>query len=395
MECLKTYKINLKRQFIRQNTKKQKEEWYKFRRKIKNMIRVATKIANYVIQPDIRKQKITSKHVKHLGDLKTTISNQIIRKYKNNKKCKKISNVNLIIPANHSRKYKSVQYNDKTNDLYIVPLKLHLKWTCPIKFIKINQVEINKDYAYVCITVNKEKDKEYKNMIGVDLNIKHNLASVGNPSNKTVKYLGKDYIYKRVKYKKIRRRFQKQGRLWKVKEMNNKEQRVMNDLNHKLSNEIVKIAKNNNANITFENLKGIRKTAKVNKNFKYFLNSWQFYTLQSFVEYKSMIEGIRIVFVNPKYTSQICSNCDKINKCESKKYVCSECKLHIHRDENASYNIANRGIQASNSLEDSTGQLTCPDSNPDRSKVKPQKIKVKSKDKSKNGSGRKSRTPRL
>jgi len=53
----------------------------------------------------------------------------------------------------------------------------------------------------------KENDKEYKNMIGVDLNIKHNLASVGNPSNKTVMYLGKDYIYKRVKYKEIRRRF--------------------------------------------------------------------------------------------------------------------------------------------------------------------------------------------
>ena len=83
---------------------------------------------------------------------------------------------------------------------------------------------MNKDYAYVCMTVNKEKDKEYKNMIGVDLNIKHNLASVGNPSNKTVTYLGKDYIYKCVKYKEIRKMFQKQGKLWKVKEMNNKEQ---------------------------------------------------------------------------------------------------------------------------------------------------------------------------
>jgi IS605 OrfB family transposase len=177
--------------------------------------------------------------------------------------------------------------------------------------------------------------------------------------------------------------------------MNNKEQRVMNDLNHKMSNEIVKIAKEHKANIAFEKLKGIRKTAKVSKNFKYFLNSWQFYTLQSFVEYKSMIEGIKTVFVDPKYTSQICSNCGKINKCESKKYVCGKCNLHIHRDENASYNIANRGIQALNSLEDSTGQLACPDSNPDQSKVKSSKIKVKSKDKSKNGSGRKSRTPRL
>jgi len=36
--------------------------------------------------------------------------------------------------------------------------------------------------------------------------------------------------------------------------MNNKEQQVMNDLNHKLSNEIVKIANNNNADIVFQKL---------------------------------------------------------------------------------------------------------------------------------------------
>ena len=56
--------------------------------------------------------------------------------------------------------------------------------------------------------------------------------------------------------------------------MNNKEQRIMNDLNHKLSNEIINIAKKNKANISMENLKNIRQTAKNNKNFRYFLNSW-------------------------------------------------------------------------------------------------------------------------
>lgn len=346
MECLKTYKIKLKRQFIRNNCKNQKQKWYKFRREVKRMIKVATKVANYVIRPDIKYKNISTKDIRHLGKLKTTISNQIIKKYKNNKKCKKISNVNLTIPANFNNKYPSIQYDAKKKDLYIKPLRLHLKWKCPVKFVKINQVEMNKDYAFICLTVNKNEEQKYKNVLGVDLNIKHNLASVGNPDTDFIKYLGRNYIYERVKYKEIRRRFQKQKRLWKIKEMNNKENRVMNDLNHKLSNEIVKLARKEKANISFEKLTNIRKTAKVSKSFRYFLNSWQFYTLQKFVEYKANVEGIQTVFIDPKYTSQTCSNCGEINKCVSKKYRCKKCKLSIHRDKNASFNIANRGKQA-------------------------------------------------
>ncbi len=37
----------------------------------------------------------------------------------------------------------------------------------------------------------------------------------------------------------MRSRWQKQGKLWKVKEMGNKEQRVMNEKNHKLAREIM------------------------------------------------------------------------------------------------------------------------------------------------------------
>ena len=56
------------------------------------------------------------------------------------------------------------------------------------------------------------------------------------------------------------------------------------------------------------------------------------------------MEGIETFVVNPKYTSQMCSNCKKINKCQGKKYRCNKCNLQIHRDENAAYNIANKAL---------------------------------------------------
>ena len=342
-DSIRTYKIRLKRQFIRRNKNSEKLRWNEFKNNIEDMLITARKIANYVIQPDIKHTNITTKDTKFLGKIKSTIANQIIRKYKNNTKCKKITNVNLIIPANYGKKYQDIIYNEEINDLYIKPLRLHLHWSCPIEFIKINQVELNTKYVYVCVTIANNDFKAYENMIGVDLNIKHNLAAIGNPEEKTVSYLGQQCIYDRLKYKNIRKRFQKQKRQWKIKEMGNKENRYMNDLNHKISHEIVKLANNNNANISFENLTGIR---KVSKSFKYFLNSWQFYTLQKFVEYKSNEEGIQVVYVDPYMTSQTCSNCGSINKCSSKKYVCGNCNLHIHRDKNASFNIANKGVQS-------------------------------------------------
>ena len=52
---------------------------------------------------------------------------------------------------------------------------------------------------------------------------------------------------------------------------------------------------------------------------------------------------IKTYYINPKFTSQTCSKCKEINKCKNKKYKCAYCGLQIHRDENASYNIANKG----------------------------------------------------
>lgn len=349
MVSLLTYKIHVPRNFLRNSNKRL---WYDTRRRINKYIRVARRIAQYAILH--KKEKITSKTVKTLGTIPSIIACQTIRKYKNNKTCKKISNVNLIVPACSTVKYPSVIHDQNSKVLLIKPLKMKLRWNCPVEYNKINQIEINNEYCYVTVTIEDIIKKQYQEMIGVDLNIKHNLAAVGNPKNKHVEYLGRNYIYQRVKYKEIRKRFQKQNRLHKVKELGNKEQRVMNDLNHKLSKRVLDISKEQTANVSIEDLTGIRQTARSNKSFRYFLNSWSFYQFRIFLEYKAEQRyGCLIVPVDPKYTSQDCSSCGERTKCNGKKYQCSnqKCKLEIHRDENSSYNIANKGKKILQSVE--------------------------------------------
>lgn len=337
-----TFKIKLKRNFIRRNKKSEKKKWYKFRRQINKYMKVTRRIANFCIKGDVRYGKLTSAGVKHLGYVPSIIACQTIRKYKGNLNCKKISNVNLIIPACTKAPNPSIIYNKQKTTLTIKPLKLNLRWKCPVDFEKINQVELNNEFAFVCVTVSDEKKRKYKECIGVDLNIKHNLAAVGFKKKDKCKYLGRGYIYERVKFKEIRRRYQKQGRLNRVKQMGSKESRVMNDLNHKISKKIIDIAIKRDANISFEKLSGVR-NAKTSKGFRYFLNSWQFYRLQQNVVYKTKLQGIKTVFIDPRYTSQDCSDCGERNKTTTKKYHCKSCGLKIHRDKNASFNIEGRG----------------------------------------------------
>ena len=96
-------------------------------------------------------KKITSKTVKHLGKIPSSIANQTVKKYKNNFKCKTASNVNLIVPACSTVKYPSVTYDEISRVLTIKSLKLSLHWYCPIWFNKICQVELNNRYCYITV----------------------------------------------------------------------------------------------------------------------------------------------------------------------------------------------------------------------------------------------------
>jgi len=89
--------------------------------------------------------------------------------------------------------------------------------------------------------------------------------------------------------------------------------------------------------VVMENLKNIRTTAKYNK----WVHKWAFRQLQSFIEYKALAKGIRVVYVNPRYTSKSCSVCHNIDTIRHSGFVeCKTCGHCSDSDFGASKNIA-------------------------------------------------------
>jgi len=294
----------------------------------------AKKIALFAIN---NRHSLSSKNVKHIG-LKSAISNQILRKYGLNRKCKAIRSVKLIIPN------PSIRVDQKERLIRIPCLKLELNYQFKNTFAKVNQIEIDNVYAYVSCWFEDGKPKKYTNNLGVDLNTTGHCAVVAIPKTGKVYKLGKKAEHIHKKYNSIRKNLQKQKRYKLLKKVKNRESRIIKDLNHKISKKIIDIAEENKCNIKLENLKGIRRSAKVRRSFKYALNSWSFYQLQQFIEYKAKQQGLVVLYIAPEYTSKSCSRCGHIGNRNDKIFKCPHCGHVDHADAQAAFNIAKRQI---------------------------------------------------
>jgi IS605 OrfB family transposase len=115
-------------------------------------------------------------------------------------------------------------------------------------------------------------------------------------------------------------------------------------LNHRWSKALVEYAlKTGCGTIQMEDLTGI----KEDTGFPKMLRHWTYYDLQQKIEYKAEEKGIKVVKVNPKYTSQRCSQCgyiDKGNRPDQKTFQCLKCGFKHNADYNASQNLSIKNI---------------------------------------------------
>lgn len=273
----------------------------------------------------------TSKDVKHIG-LKSVIANQILKKYSGNKKLKRINSVKLTIPS------QGIKLDQLNRKITIPSLKLVLSYLFKNGFTKINQIELDREFAYISVSVDEQSSMAVTDYMGIDRNATSHIAVCALPNGKVLK-LGKKAQFTHNKYKGIRKRLQKRKRFRKLKDSKRKEANIIRDLNHKISSKVVQTAKSNGIGIKLEQLKGIRKTKKQAKSFKGTLHSWSFYQLEQFIEYKAKLLGVPVVYINPKYTSQRCHKCGVIGNRTKKKFYC-QCGVVEHADVNAAFNIA-------------------------------------------------------
>jgi putative transposase len=144
----------------------------------------------------------------------------------------------------------------------------------------------------------------------------------------------------------LRRKLGQKKLLKVVKRIGNRESRTTNDQLHKIAKRIIDEAEQLNAIIAIGNLKGVRKNGR-GRRFNRKLNSWPFWRLRQYIEYKANWRGIRVVEVSEAYTSQRCWRCGAIGIWSGKHhrlFECPRCGLKENADRNGAFNIGRRAL---------------------------------------------------
>lgn len=309
---------------------------------------------NSIVQTMINTQcvKFTSKDIQ--ANLPSAVKNQAIQDAKSVFKKYKKTNV---VPILKKPVCIWNNQNYKINDSYIsFPVYTNGKSTrIKVKAIlteyqkqqlqhKLGTLRITKKsgkwIAQVAIDVNEQQTQNTPVIMGVDLGLKVPAVAVTNNGKISFFGNGRKNKYIRRKYKVLRQQLGKAKQLKKIKQIGDKEQRWMKDQDHKISRQIVNFAKENHVSvIRLEKLTNIRNTARTSRKNEKNLHTWSFYRLSKYIEYKANLEGIKVEYVNPKYTSQKCPKCQTLNKANDRKYVCKCCGYTTHRDRVGAFNI--------------------------------------------------------
>lgn len=180
--------------------------------------------------------------------------------------------------------------------------------------------------------------------LGVDLGVV-NIAATSDGT----RHSGRRINRKRENDRKLRSKLQKKNTKSakrRAKKHAGKEARRNKDTNHKISKRIVAEAERTGRGVALEELTGIRERARLRKPQRTTLHSWPFAQLGSFIAYKARLAGVPVVYVDPAYTSQECSQCHHIarnNRPDQARFACRSCGFVEHADHNSSHNIACRG----------------------------------------------------
>ena len=284
----------------------------------------------------------TKSSSKYYKEIPCVLAKSLISKYQRNKKLKQVKNLVLPVCGDKGKQVKIGEGGIRVPAFF-------KKSILPVVFPKpisgfIRQVEFFKrngkwfmSYSYNTPIL---PEQEVKGFLGVDRNSVENVVVCADVMSGKVRKLGPDVSGITKNFRNRRKNLQKKGAKNALKKIRRKQSNRVKDINHKVSRSVVDYAKSHRLAIVLEDLGKISKKGKAKRYVQ--KSQWSFYQLETFIKYKATLLGIPIFFVNPAYTSQVCSRCGSINKPNGKSYKCS-CSHFDHRDSNAAFNISANG----------------------------------------------------
>jgi putative transposase len=144
-------------------------------------------------------------------------------------------------------------------------------------------------------------------------------------------------------YARRRKRLQAAGKHRAMKQLEQRERRMVTHINHCLSKDAVALAQRCYAGIRLEDLWGVRQRSRQRQATKtdagHNRDYWPFFQLEQFITYKAHLAGVAVEKVPAVYTSKSCHRCGTLGQRKKHRFVCPRCYYHAHADANAAQNI--------------------------------------------------------
>jgi len=275
----------------------------------------------------------------HLRNLDKTIKSYIVWCKKKKKLVTFPKNIKTSIPLRNDMFHFEWNEQSKTFDAWFkflrtyFPLKIckyHQKALIDFESISDSSIIVYKNDLYLRLVFNtKEKVLKTNSTLGIDIGItKPIVCSDGKQFGS-----GAFIKHKKIEFGKKRARNQKHK-----DQITQKQSNWTNDLNHKLSRQLVDYCLLQSIDVL--GLEALKGNQLANRRFRKY--TWAFRDLLNKITYKAQDAGLKVVGVDPAYTSQRCHKCGDISKGNRQtqdKFSCKLCNHIANADINAAKNI--------------------------------------------------------
>jgi putative transposase len=127
--------------------------------------------------------------------------------------------------------------------------------------------------------------------------------------------------------------------------MKAKYDRVMRDMEHKISRAIVDTAVERKAGtIVIGDIRDVADGVDCGARQNQKMSRWNHGKVRQYVTYKAEAEGLAVELEDEAYTSQTCPSCSRRHKPKGRRYRCPACGFQAHRDVVGQINILSRFV---------------------------------------------------